>query len=262
MKPHHAFTIFLAGLAFLAGYAASFKPIPPVKSAASAKESPQQVEVWVAREALPLGTRLDPPEKYLKRASFRSGEEPKDAIVVGTIALEGRKVVRPLQQDELLQKTFLLDDKLTVQENMMLYAFSYEPYGRRGYVRPGMRVDVIVQALEGNRPTVKVLMEDIAVAHHRYWEAPQDQYSRMQEFTLVVTPDQAKLLQETRSKGGSLHVSIRSGLTSKTIVGQTFDPKTERLFSPPKKEEKSSPMEPVEHLGFFSRLSRLPTKEK
>jgi Flp pilus assembly protein CpaB len=262
MKSHHALTVFVAALAFLAGYAVSFKPVPPAQQAAAAKESPQYVEVWVACNRLPFDTKLDPPEVFLKRAAFRLGEEPQDAIVVGTLPLKGRRLMRALGEFDFLKEDDLLDTKLPLPESLMLYSVQCNQYGG-GRLRPGMRVDVVGSWLDKNRdPKVEVLMENILLAHAAYGRSVADgQPYTPDKMTIAITPDQVKLLTDIENKSGTISLNVRSGLTIKNVVGQQFDPKNERLFSPPKKVQESPSKESLDHLGFFSRLSMQAKKE-
>jgi Flp pilus assembly protein CpaB len=150
----------------------------------------------------------------------------------------GKPILFDLQTVE--QGAFGIQSQLA--EGETAYVVQTNQYkGGSGLLRPGMKVDVVVSFKDPNTgdPKVAVMFENVDVLAVNLYENTPPENAALIPDRAVLRMNYEQMLRLSyfeNSCNATVSLNIRSGLTTKTIVGQQFDPKNERLFSPPKKE--------------------------
>jgi pilus assembly protein CpaB len=164
----------------------------------------QTTRIIIAAKDLPIGT-------VLREGDLTTGEWvgtiPKGAVV-NTVNALGRGVVCQLYEGEPIQETRLAAVgsggglAATIRQGMRACAIRVDDVvGVAGFVRPGMRVDVLVSgtgpgATANQGPKVKTLLQNIEVlsAGNDIQKDNEGKPVQVQVVNLLVTPEQAELL--------------------------------------------------------------------
>lgn len=117
--------------------------------------------------------------------------------------------------------------------------------GGSGLLRPGMKVDVVVSFKDPNTGDAKVavMFENIDVLAVNLFEGatPENQPVIPDRAVLRLKYDEMLRLQyfET-SCSATVSLNMRSSFTEEVVAGRGFDPKGDRLISPPKQVQPSN----------------------
>jgi Flp pilus assembly protein CpaB len=176
-----------------------------------AKSSGDQVEIIVAANELPQGTKLDKLDKQLTRRKF-----PRDAVPPSAIndpkELEGKILNRTLRlgdhftlKDVTNQKTI----DLPAGYNAMAIKATIEVASH--FVQPGSRVNVVLAEDKGGVKQAMMILQNVlvvAVGDKPEREEGKSAHSTIADVTLAVKPKEGVMLA-LASKRGDLRLLLR-----------------------------------------------------
>jgi pilus assembly protein CpaB len=184
------------------------------------RPSSESVEIIVAAEKLPLGTRLTP--EKLATVSW-----PKGVVLEGSFKsiqeLEGRGVViamlpnEPILESKLAPKGAGAGLMAAIPEGMRAVAVKVnDVIGVAGFVVPGTRVDVILSGSSDNTnkdDTAKVILENVQVlaAGQNVEQTADGKPQSVQVVTLLVSPEDSQKLA-LASIDGKIQLALRNPL--------------------------------------------------
>lgn len=211
MKPR---TMILMVVAVVCGLVASY-----LTSRMLAQQGPveeEKVKILVAKQKIPMGTKIKDPEKMFVEKEFVKGTEPKKAIA----NFEQLK-------DKVLNKTINVEVHVTPDDlqDQTAIGLSYDiPPGMRavtiqvrsdtvvgGFVLPRSRVDVISTTRTENGPLARTMLQDVLVlaVDMVHMRDPDKQAMSSSTVTLQVKPDDAERLA-LAAQLGELRLVLRS----------------------------------------------------
>jgi pilus assembly protein CpaB len=236
MKPR---TLILMIVAIVCGLAASYMTSRVIADRGN-QNTEEKVTVLVAKQNLPMATKITDPEKLFEEKQFTKGEEPKKAIR-DFDQLKGKFLNKPLSAEQ-----FVTPDDVDDKNNGTL-ASMLQPGMRAvgikvttedvagGFVQPHTRVDImsVIQRSE-NETYAKMILQNILVlaVDQQAVRDPEKQAMIPTTVTVEVTPEQAEKLGlamqlgriklTLRALGDEQKVTTR-GVTPKQILSQGND---------------------------------------
>ncbi|HUG43464.1 MAG TPA: Flp pilus assembly protein CpaB [Acidobacteriota bacterium] len=193
-------------------------------------EVDESVEIVVARDRLPLGTRLE--DMHLTTTPW-----PRGVKLEGSFAnpedVVGRGVVIPMLPNEPVLESKLAPREAgaglmsAIPEGMRAVSVAVNAViGVAGFIGPGTRVDVILTGSpseRGRRDTSKVILENIEVlaAGHNVERDAQGRPQNVQVITLLVTPDDAQKLALAQ-QDGAIQLAMRNPMDLDHVDPQAF----------------------------------------
>jgi pilus assembly protein CpaB len=192
----------------------------------------EKVTVLVAKQNLPMATKLTEPEKLFEEKQFTKGEEPRKAIR-DFDQLKGKFLNKPLSAEQ-----FVTPDDVDDKNNGTL-ASMLTPGMRAvgikvtaedvagGFVQPHTRVDImsVVQRSE-NETYAKVILQNILVlaVDQTAIRDPEKQALIPSTVTVEVTPDQAEKLGLAMQLG-RIKLTLRGPDDQKSVTTRGVTPK-------------------------------------
>jgi Flp pilus assembly protein CpaB len=130
----------------------------------------ETVTVLVARQRITYGTLLkEHPEKYFKAVRYVKGDEPKNAVS-NFEQLKGKRVNRPLQEDQPVKTQDLMEPKPVdspegvLPKGMQAIAIRVSLTTTAiGFILPGSRVDVISSTRKGDKGVSSTILSNVLV---------------------------------------------------------------------------------------------------
>jgi len=205
----------LMGVAVGCGLVAAFL----TSKLGAGNNSPEMVEVVVAKKELPIGTLLDEKDfaEVLTKAPFSRNNVPPD-IINNTDELKGKRLSRTLRAGNYFAPSDVNGGGgIPLPTGCYMYAIRLDAVrAAAGFVKPGDKVEVLaLQHAPNNANLVRsrlILSDMLCVAvdiHDRRPEGGGPAIATISSVSLAVTPDQAKLLHNCESTGGELRLLLR-----------------------------------------------------
>jgi pilus assembly protein CpaB len=214
MKPK---TMILMVVAVVCGLAASYMTSRVIAERNQATDdTPQEkITVLVAKQKVPVGTRIKDPQKYFVEKAYIKGEEPKKAIKSWDQV-----------KDHCLNKTLSEDQFVTGDDLQDLKAASMEavlPPGMRavaikvnsasvvaGWVLPNSRVDIVQTMRVGEHSSTKTILQNMLVLATDAIRDRQDDKSNVlaSTVTLAAKPEDVQKLRLAEAIG-ELSLALR-----------------------------------------------------
>lgn len=159
------------------------------------------VDVVVANEAIPLGTRIEP--KLLKTVPWPENLVPDGAItdpktVVDSVAQVAIAKNQPLSQSQVSTQGGLLSSRITGGMRAMSVKVD-DVTGVSGFIAPNSRVDVLIAGATGDESSQeqrsKLVLQNIRVlAIGKSIDQREDKAVEVPTVTLLVSPEEAEKL--------------------------------------------------------------------
>lgn len=190
----------------------------------------ESVQIVVARDRLPLGTRLT--DMHLTTTPWSRGVQLEGSFADPAEVI-GRGVVIPMLANEPVLESKLAPREAgaglmsAIPEGMRAVSVAVNAViGVAGFIGPGTRVDVILTGSpteRGRRDTSKVILENIEVlaAGHNVERDAQGRPQNVQVITLLVTPDDAQKLALAQ-QDGAIQLAMRNPMDLDHVDPQAF----------------------------------------
>jgi pilus assembly protein CpaB len=217
--------IFAIGIALLVGLFASRYVYRQLQRASSVK-SVTLDEIVVAKERLPLGTRLQ--ANQLRLVEWPSGSKLPGAYsriedCVGRAMITEVVTNEPILEEKLAPKEAGAGLPVAIPEGMRAVSVRVDDVvSVAGFAMPGTMVDVLVtgemQSTTGGNSITRTILEDVRVLAAGQ-QVEQDKDGKPQTVavvTLLVDPEQADVLTMASTEG-KIHLALRNTIDSKVV---------------------------------------------
>jgi pilus assembly protein CpaB len=177
-----------------------------------AEPAAEVVTVLVAKRDLPIGLKLDEPEKLFKKVRYVKGDEPKDAVT-DFAKLMGKYLTRSLTEDQPIKESWLTASDpvaLKLPKGMRALAIKVEQDAAvGGFILPGSKVDVIHTTKVKGEAKSKTIVQNLQVlAVDTQVRGEKDAKTVPLVVTLAVTAADAEKLAAAQ-KEGKLTLTLR-----------------------------------------------------
>lgn len=203
------------------------------REAALQRAAAQSIQIVVAANNLPIGSKIEPTSVKLTRWSRDSippGSYTDPQAVIGTYVRSSFVENEPVVSAKLFTgaKTAGVMPLLIPAGMRAMSVPVDEVSDVGGFVQPDTRVDVVV-SLSGTggasqKPFSKTVLENVEVlAVDQEIEGDKDKPKVVKVVTLLVNPDEAERLALASREGGSLRLAIRNYEDSKIVLTRGTD---------------------------------------
>jgi Flp pilus assembly protein CpaB len=181
----------------------------------NAKPKIEQVEVWVAKKDLPVGTTLTEKElhNYAMKKPIAKQALPA-SFVVDEKELIDKRITRPFTKEEpFVPSALAKHGVITLPEGKDMASLPMNvTNGVAGFVGPGSKVDVLATVKLGNKLEAFPLLIDmlvLAVDTHTSYDNQKGVFPNMSTVSFAVTQEEALLLQLAQRRDCHLSLLLR-----------------------------------------------------
>jgi pilus assembly protein CpaB len=210
--------------------------------------SPDMIDVIVAKKELPIGTRLEEKDfnEILTKAPFARASLPPD-VILDPEQLKGKRISRTLRAGNFFSPADVSANAgIPLPAGTFMYAIRMDVVrAAAGFVMPGAHVDILAlqrHPQDASKVRSRLILKDMLVVavdiNDRRPEGGGPAIPTINSVSLAVTPAQGKLLHTAESTGGELRLLLRGDESGK---GQSGEEKVEDYFNT---DDQTHPQQP------------------
>jgi pilus assembly protein CpaB len=192
--------------------------------------SPDMVDVIVAKKELPIGTKLEEKDfnEILTKAPFARASLPPD-VILDPEQLKGKRISRTLRAGNFFSPADVSANAgIPLPAGTFMYAIRMDVVrAAAGFVMPGAHVDILAlqrHPQDASKVRSRLILKDMLVVavdiNDRRPEGGGPAIPTINSVSLAVSPSQGKLLHTAESTGGELRLLLRGEESNKVASGE------------------------------------------